>query len=402
MARLQMRLLPRAESAVRDGHPWIFADSVKSQNREGAAGELVVIYDRRDRFLGVGLYDPASPIRVRVVHAGAPVAIDRDWWLGRAREAAARRVGIFSDATTGARCINGESEGFPGLVADRYGDTLVAKLYSAVWLPRWAEIEGVLREVFTPRHLVLRLSRNLAAQAEACGIGEGFCGEPGEEVVVFRENGLAFEAAVRHGQKTGFFLDQRDNRARVEALAAGREMLNLFSFTGGFSVYAARGGAARVVDVDISRHALEGARRNFALNPQLAGTRHERVRADVFDWLAGCDRRFDLVVCDPPSLAMRESDRQRAIKGYHRLNAAALARLRPGGVLVAASCSAHVPADGFFTTVRDAVARCGENFRECWTSGHAADHPATFPEAAYLKAICFENHPLNPAQSDCR
>jgi 23S rRNA (cytosine1962-C5)-methyltransferase len=388
--RLRLRLLPRAEAAVRRGHPWVFAESVKSQDREGTAGELAVAYDRRDRFLAVGLYDPDSPIRLRVLHAGGPATIDRAWWLARAREAAARREPVFSAATTGARCLNGDSEGFPGLVADRYADTLVVKLYSAVWLPRWREIEGVLREVFAPRHVVLRLSRQLRQAAAGFGMAEGFVGEPGEEVVVFRENGLRFEAEVLHGQKTGFFLDQRDNRARVGDLSAGRDVLNLFSFSGGFSVYAARGGAKRVVDVDISGHALASARRNFALNPELAEVPHEGVKADVFRWIGEAGERFDLIVCDPPSLAKRERDREAAIHAYRRLNAAALARLRPGGMLVSASCSAHVSPDEFFAAVRGEAARSGRPFREQWTSGHAPDHPATFPEAAYLKAVCLE------------
>ncbi len=390
MARLRMRLLPRAESAVRRGHPWVFAESVKNQNRDGEAGELVAIYDRRDRFLAMGLYDPDSPMRVRVVHAGEPATIDRSWWLERAREAAAHREAVFSEETTGARCLNGESDGFPGLVADRYDTTLVVKLYSAVWLSRWEEIEGVLREVFDPRHLVLRLSRNLKDAAATVGLVEGFRGEVGDEVVVFRENGLLFESAVRHGQKTGFFLDQRDNRARVEAVAAGREVLNLFSFSGGFSLYAARGGAVRVVDVDISEHALESARCNFSLNPELATTRHEGVKADVFGWVGEPGERFGLVICDPPSLAKRERDREGAIGAYRRLNAAALGRVRPGGLLVAASCSAHVSADEFFSAVRAEAARSGRPFQEQWTSRHAADHPAAFAEAEYLKAICLE------------
>lgn len=385
-----MRLLPRAEAAVRRGHPWIFADSIKSQNREGEAGELAVIYDRRDRFLGAGLYDPDSPIRVRVVCAGEPVTIDREWWMERARAAAALRDEVLTDATTGIRCINGESDGFPGLVADRYAGTLVVKLYSAVWLGRWEEIEGILREVFAPEHLVLRFSRNLLKVAANGGLEEGFRGVVGDEVVVFRENGLSFEAQVLHGQKTGFFLDQRDNRSRVEGLAAGREVLNLFSFSGGFSVYAARGGASRVVDVDISAHALASARRNLALNPAIAEVPYEGVKADVFEWLEQSAERFELVICDPPSLAKRDRDREAALTAYRRLNAAALARVRPGGLLLSASCSAHVPSERFFTMVRSEAARSGRAFRESWTSGHAVDHPARFSEANYLKAICLE------------
>lgn len=386
-----MTLLPRAESAVRAGHPWVFAESIKTQNREGEAGEFVVMYDRRDRFMAIGLYDPDSPIRVRILHQGKPATIDRNWWVARACEARERRMGtVFEEGTTGGRWINGESEGFPGMVVDRYADTMVVKLYSAVWLPHWEEIEGVLREVFEPKFLVLRLSRNLIEGARRFGIEEDFRGERGDDVVVFEENGLRFESAVRHGQKTGFFLDQRDNRARVGEMSAGREVLNLFSFSGGFSLYAARGGATRVVDVDISEYALESARRNMALNEGLDPSTHHGVQADVFEWIEQCREDFDVVIVDPPSLAKRERDRQGAIRMYRRLNGAAMRRVRSGGVLLAASCSAHVSSQEFFGAVRSEAGRSGRQWDELWTAGHAPDHPASFPEAEYLKAVCLQ------------
>ncbi|MGB1130192.1 MAG: class I SAM-dependent methyltransferase [Haloferula sp.] len=387
-----MTLLPRAESAVRAGHPWVFAESIKTQNREGEAGEFVVMYDRRDRFMAIGLYDPDSPIRVRILHQGKPANIDRSWWLAKAGEAREKRIGgVFKEGTTGGRWINGESEGFPGMVVDRYADTVVVKLYSAIWLPRWEEIEAVLREVFEPGHLVLRLSRNLIESARAFGIEEGFRGDSGDEVVVFEENGLRFESAVRHGQKTGFFLDQRDNRARVGEMSAGREVLNLFSFSGGFSLYAARGGAKKVVDVDISEYALESARRNMALNAQLDPSLHHGIQADVFEWIEQCQDDFDVVIVDPPSLAKRERDRSGAIRMYRRLNAAAMRRVRSGGVLLAASCSAHVSSTEFFGAVRSEAGRSGRRWEEVWTAGHALDHPASFPEAEYLKAVCLRS-----------
>lgn len=381
---LKVRLFPRAEATVRAGHPWVFSDSVKSVNREAEAGELAVVYDRADRFLAVGFWDPESPIPLRIVHQRTPARIDRAWWLERARACREFRREIAAAGTTGYRCINGDSEGFPGLVADRYGDTLVVKLYSAAWVSRWGEIEGVLREVFEPRFLVRRVARNLT------GLDEGFVGATGPEVVVFEENGLRFESAVLHGQKTGFFLDQRDNRARVEALAAGREVLNVFSFSGGFSVYAARGGAAAVTDLDISAHALESAERNFALNPELAGVPRRSVQADAFAWMGETRGAWDLIVTDPPSLAKREREKDGALKAYRKLNADAIRRLRPGGVLVAASCSAHVRAAEFLGLVREEARRSGRSWRELWTSGHAADHPATYAEAEYLKAVAIE------------
>ena len=391
--RLRIQLFPRAETAVRAGHPWVYDSGIKSINREGDAGELAVVYDRRDRFLAIGLYDPASPIRLRVLQVGKPATIDRVWWLARARDADELRAPIRETDTDGYRCINGDSEGFPGLVADRYADTLVVKLYSPVWLPRWEEIESVLREVFSPRFLVLRLSRNLTDPASAVGIHEGFLGDRGDDVVVFRENGIRFESAVLHGQKTGFFLDQRDNRRRVEQLAAGRDVLNVFSFSGGFSLYAARGGARHVTDLDISAHALEAAERNFRLNdedPRISSVRRDRIQADAFRWLDEDERTYDLIVVDPPSLAKREKERAGALRAYHALNQRAIAKLRRGGILVAASCSAHVSAQEFLGTLREIARQSGRPWRELWESAHAVDHPARFPEAGYLKALCVE------------
>jgi 23S rRNA (cytosine1962-C5)-methyltransferase len=395
--RLKLRLAPAAESAVRAGHPWVFDQSIRDQNRPGTPGEIAVIYDRRDAFLALGFYDPASPIRVRILHTGKPVAIGEAWWRARLHAALARRHGLFDSRTDGYRLINGESDGWPGLVLDRYHHTLVLKLYAAAWLPRLGEIVPLVREALPfASALVLRLSRNLIATASRDhGLEEGFLfssDSPPRETVVFRENGLRFEADVRHGQKTGFFLDQRENRARVESLAAGRHMLNAFSFSGGFSLYAARGGARSVTDLDLSEHALASARRNFALNhaefPTIAACPHHTIQADAFTWLAHPPRElFDLIVVDPPSLARRESERAGAIVAYSRLHASAIARLHPGGSLVAASCSAHVDEDEFFAAVRRTARATGRPFRELWTSTHAPDHPASFKEARYLKSI---------------
>jgi 23S rRNA (cytosine1962-C5)-methyltransferase len=221
--------------------------------------------------------------------------------------------------------------------------------------------------------------------------GDVLLGEPVTGPVEFLESGIRFEAEVLKGQKTGFFLDQRDNRRCVGTLSAGAQVLNAFSFSGGFSLHAARGGAVRVVDVDISSHALASARRNMDLNrhlPGVAAARHESVQADVFDWLAASERpEFDVVILDPPSLARREADREAAIAAYGRLAGLGWGRVRPGGVLLAASCSAHVSAEEFFSVVRAAIGRNGGRFTEMQTAGHPPDHPAVFPEAHYLKAI---------------
>ena len=390
-ASLRLRITAAAESIVRGGHPWVFAQSVRGQNRPGATGELAVIFDRADRFLAVGLFDAQSPIRVRILHAGKPQKIDSPWWQQRAANAFALRRGLFDPPTTGFRCINGENDGWPGLVLDQYDTTRVLKLYTAAWLPRLGETADLLKG---EGRLVLRLSRNIQKQAlDDFGLKDGqiLHGAALDGPVIFLENGLRFEADVLRGQKTGFFLDQRENRRNVGALAQGRSVLNLFSYSGGFSLYAARGGAASVCSLDISEHALAAARRNFALNqdqPAVARCRHETVQADAFVWLRqNPEQRFDLIVLDPPSLARRESEKDDAITAYAKLIEASLARLNKSGILVASSCSAHVSADEFFNLARASAQKSGRKFNELRTTRHPADHPATFPEGEYLKCI---------------
>lgn len=386
---LRLRVSAPAQRSIRMGHPWVYSDSIVESSREGEIGDLAVVYDRNDKFLALGLYDPLSPIRLRVLHSGKPMRADRAWWLQRLRAAKEKRMPHFDESKTNAwRWINGESDGFPALVVDRYADVLVLKLYSAVWLPRLQEILEWLRAEFPARAVVLRLSRNIQQIAqERWGVAEGCIVGETENLVVFRENGIRFEAEVLKGQKTGFYLDQRDNRARVQELAQGRDMLNVFSFSGGFSLYAARGGARHVTDLDISSHALDSAARNFALNDWAAEVPHEYVRGDAFEWLAhGPRQTFDLIVCDPPSLARREIEREGAIRAYHALAVSCLNRLNSGGVLVAASCSAHVSEEEFFDAVMNAADARG-NWKELWRSGHAMDHAATFKEGQYLKCM---------------
>ena len=389
---LRLRLSSAAESIVRGGHPWVFAESVRRQNRPGKTGELAVIYDRHDAFLAAGLFDSDSPIRVRILHLGKPRPLNRVWWREHLDQALSRRAGLFDEQTTGYRCLNGENDSWPGLVLDRYDTTLALKLYTAAWLPRLPEVVELLAAA--DNRIVLRLSRNIAAAARAQFAredGQMLHGAPLNGPVVFLESGLRFEADVLRGQKTGFFLDQRENRRLVESLTAGRRVLNLFSYSGGFSLYAARGGAASVYSVDISPQALAAAERNFALNrnlPAVAACPRETAQADVFSWLREAPaRRFDLIVLDPPALAKRRSEREDALRAYSRLLAGAVARLAANGILVASSCSAHVSAADFFDLAREAARQSGRGFEEWRATRHAPDHPVTFPEGDYLKCI---------------
>ncbi len=361
------------------------------QSREALAGELAIVFDRKDAFLALGLFDPESPIRLRIIHRGKPVQVDATFWRGRLESAARRREAIASAETNGLRWINGESDQFPGLVLDQYADTFVIKLYSSIWFPRLNEIVALIAEKFTPRRVILRLSRNIQRAAAQVGLSDPsvLVGTPLDGPVIFSENGLRLEADVLRGQKTGFFLDQRENRRLVGELAAGKEVLNAFSFSGGFSLYAARAGARRVTDVDISAHALESSRRNFALNESvIAKCSHELVQADVFEWLQiSRKEKYDLVILDPPSLARRAADRAASLNAYANLASSGVALARPGGIVVCCSCSAHVRAEEFFGTVQNAARGTGCRVEVLRTTREPADHHAAFPEAEYLKAI---------------
>ncbi len=333
-------------------------------------------------------------MRARPSTPANSATIDAAWWTARLAQAVERRRDLFDERTNGYRLINGESDGWPGLVLDRYDQTLVVKLYTVAWLPCFEEISALIRAQLKPERLVLRLSRNIQAVARqtiSAEDGQIISGPKLETIPTFLENGIRFEADVCHGQKTGFFLDQRENRRTVESLANGRRVLNAFSFSGGFSLYAARGGAASVTDLDISAHALASAERNFALNqslPAIAQCRHERVQADALDWLAVNEQRtFDLIILDPPSFAKREAERAGAIRAYEKLAGLGIQHLAKSGILVACSCSAHVTAEEFFEAVCRSALKSGRRFEELKTTRHAPDHHASFKEAEYLKAI---------------
>lgn len=394
--RLALRVTPEGQRAVRRGHPWLFDRAIISQSAVGRPGDLAVIFDDRRRFLAVGLFDPASPIRVRILQHGAPATIDQAFFAGRLAEAAAKRAALAAEGTTGYRLVHGEGDELSGLVIDRYEHTLVIKLYSTAWAPHVPALLAALQEVVPLEAVVLRLSRSVAGQTEhLSGLADGnvLIGSPPDAPVIFLENGLAFEADVFRGQKTGFFLDQRENRAKVETLAAGRAVLNVFAYTGGFSVYAARGGATAVTNVDVSAPALAAAERNFALNrrlPAVAAARVENLVEDAFVALARLadeGRAFDLVVVDPPAFAKRASEAPGALAAYERLAALALGVLRRGGTLVMASCSSRVRDVEFFAAVHFGAGRCGRPLRELARTGHPLDHPIAIPEGAYLKCL---------------
>ncbi len=403
--RLALRVTAAAERALRDGHPWLFEQSITEQNHEGQPGDLAVVFDRKNRFLAVGLYDPTSPIRVRLLQHGQPATIDEEFFRKRLSQAADRRAAL-PENTTGYRLVHGPNDGLPGLVVDRYADTLVLKLYAVSWLPHLPALLSALGDVVPAGHqsrLVLRLSRALQnEEAFLHGLYDGQIlhgpplDDPLEKYVVFQENGLRFAADPVRGQKTGFFLDQRDNRFRVEELVHetnARRVLNVFAYSGGFSLYAARGGATSVTSLDISQHALDEAAHNFALNAKvanIAAAQHTLLAGDAFQELGrlgDSGARFDLVVVDPPAFAKRANEVAGALAAYARLTKLALGVLRSGGVLVSASCSSRVGADDFFAALHRAAREAGRPLEEIERTGHALDHPIGFAQGAYLKCL---------------
>jgi len=394
--RIALRVSAPAERALHQGHPWIFDQAITEQSHAGAPGDLAVIFDKKRRFIAIGLYDPTSSIRVRVLQHNQPATIDANWFQAKLIAANQLRKPLAQQSTNGYRLVHGENDGLPGLVIDRYAETLVLKIYSPAWVPHLKEIYAALAQTNPCERLILRLSRSATKQSELLhGLTDGMtlAGQPPEGLILFRENGIIFECDPIHGQKTGFFLDQRENRARIEKLSKGKSVLNVFAYTGGFSVYAARGGAKQVISVDISAPALQAVLHNFSHNqhiPTVKSATHEILAEDAFDALARMEtqkRLFDLVIIDPPMFAQNQSQIAAGLSAYRKLTRLGLGVLRPGGILAQASCSSRIDAETFFDTLHQAARESHRQLKEIERTGHALDHPIGFNEGAYLKCL---------------
>ncbi|MDX2380733.1 MAG: class I SAM-dependent methyltransferase [Acidimicrobiia bacterium] len=391
--RLAVRVTPDALRQLRGGHPWVYDRSIVSLSDGGVAGDLAVVFDRRRNFAGIGLYDPASPIRLKMLHVGTPATIDADWFSGRIDAALRKRADFVDGPSDGAyRVVNGENDLLPSVVVDRYADVLVVKIYSAAWWPWLRLLTGVLIERTGATHVVLRLARLLEGGTGTVVDGAVIAGEDIDGPVAFTEGGLRFEADVRRGQKTGYFLDQRGNRLTVGSMSAGRDVLDVFASTGGFSVHAAAGGARRVHSVDLSAPTLLAVERNMELNSDRQAVSDCLRSTEVGDafqvmaQLAATGQSFDIVVVDPPSFAQRHDRVDSALRAYSKLTHLACALVRPGGVLFQASCSSRVTADQFYATVASAAMVGGYELSEIARTGHELDHPIGFPEGEYLHA----------------
>ena len=390
--RIAIKVKPSVEKIIRKGHPWLFENGITKVSTEGKAGDLAIIFDnKKNKFLAVGLYDPYSPIRVKILQANDPATINEAWFETKIQAAYDKRLPLLQTDTNSYRLIYGENDGLPSLIADVYDEVLVLKIYSLIWLPFLQILTPIVLKISQCKTLVLRLSRNAEQQNEALnGLKNGqiLHGTLENETIIFTEHGLKFQANVIKGHKTGYFLDHRHNRNKVGNLAKGKTVLDVFSYAGGFSVHALVGGAKEVTSLDISKQALELSKQNAALNPH-RGT-HKTMAIDAFEGLEQLrqeDKKFDIVIIDPPSFAKRDSEKQGALKSYERLAKLGTQLVAKKGILLLASCSSRVTADEFFETVLPIVENTKRPFHVIEKTFHDVDHPISFKEGAYLKSI---------------
>lgn len=388
-SRIAIKVKSIAEKSIRQGHPWVFEGSIVKQSGEGEAGDLAIIFDqKKNKFLAVGLLDPGSPIRIKILQSGKSATIDEAWFREKIEAAFARRKPLLETDTNSFRLLHGENDGLPGLVADVYANVAVVKVYSAIWRPYLSILLPQIFRVAKAETLVIRLSRNLQSDKDfGWNEGQVVFGELESEEIVFREHGLRFSANVIKGHKTGFFLDHRHNRKRVGELAKGQKVLDVFAYAGGFSVHALAGGATEVTSLDISPHALEMAKKNVGLN--FVKKNHNTLAEDAFEAmerLLASGKKFGLVVVDPPSFAKRESEVERALKSYSRLTRLAVRLVEKGGILLMASCSSRVTSEVFFEKVEAELSISKRKVKLLEKTFHDVDHPISFSEGAYLKS----------------
>jgi 23S rRNA (cytosine1962-C5)-methyltransferase len=333
------------ERPVLNGHPWIFSGAIDTINGDAGIVGVADIFDCKKSWIARGLYNPASQIRVRLL-TGKDEPIDGDFFRRRIAQALALREKFIAPKTNAYRLINGEGDFLPGLIVDRYADFFVCQFFTAGMELFKQDIIATLGGLARVKGLYER-SDGKVREVEGLGgsVGTRAGAEP-PELIEIEENGYKFLVDVRCGQKTGFFLDQRNNRQILSTLARDAAVLNCFSYSGAFSVYAFGGGARSVISLDSSRPALELAENNLALN-RFTGDNAELIKGDAFAYLKECNANFDIIVLDPPALAHRRSDVEAAAGGYKFLNLHALRHLNPGGFFLTFSCSQHLSSDLF-------------------------------------------------------
>lgn len=376
-------LPPALERSVARGHPWIYRDHVPSKFHAPTGTLLRVVAGRA---VAYGLWDESSAIALRLLRTRERP--NREFVRARLKQAYELRAPLRSQAITGYRFLNGEGDGLPGMVLDRYDQWMVLLTSSPAVESLVPWVLGTINEVEPCRGV---LWRHPGTGSKPAADLELLTGEMPPSSLVIRDRELRFYADLGSGQKSGLYFDQRDNRRAIEPYCREARVLDLFSYTGGFAVAATRFGARSTTCVDQAEAALDRARDNFRLNA-LDTNGHEFIRADCFEWLkhrAADGSRFDLVICDPPSLTRNRLGLDRALAAYAKLNAMAMTQVRDGGYLAAASCTAQVSPTDFRRTLGEAARRAGCRFQVVAETGHAIDHPidAAHPEGRYLKFV---------------
>jgi 23S rRNA (cytosine1962-C5)-methyltransferase len=388
----RIKLKPGREKSLDRHHPWIFSSGIHNIKGQPLAGATVDVVAHDGRWLGRGAWSPESQIQVRIWSFDREQEIDRAFFLRRIERAQkARDALIARQGLTGYRLIAAESDGLPGITIDRYANVLVCQLLSA-GADYWRDtLVSVLAELY-PDCAIYERSDVDSRKKEGLALTTGLLhGELPPMPVVIEENGVKIAVDVTTGHKTGFYLDQRDNRAVAARAVAGKSVLNCFCYTGTFGVYAAKGGAASIENVDVSSQALATAKANMALNG-LDDSQVQYTEADVFKLLRQYrdeGRKFDVVVLDPPKFADNKAQLPGACRGYKDINMLAMQLLVPGGTLLTFSCSGLMPADLFQKIVADAALDAKREAQFTERLSQAADHPiaAAFPEGFYLKGL---------------
>jgi 23S rRNA (cytosine1962-C5)-methyltransferase len=389
-------LKPGEADRVVAGHPWIYSGEILRVTRPPADGELVQVKDHRQRFLGMGLFNSKSKIHVRVL-SSERIEVDEAFFEGRIRAALEVRRRYLPGATS-FRVVNAESDFLSGVIVDKYEDVLVLQILSLGMDQRKAQIVAALQKIFSPRAILERSdapSRKFEGLTEANGVLSGtFEGKCSVNL-----NGLKFETDLQEGHKTGMYLDQQANYQAVSNFARGGQVLDCFSFLGGFGLHAARAGAGHVHLLDQSAQAVEASKRNAAANGLAEKCSFETI--NVFDWLKAHTAvkphekvvpRFDLIILDPPSFTRNRASVPDALRGYKEIHLRALKLLKPGGVLATFCCSHHVNAELFLDSLLSAAFDTRKILRRVATYSQSPDHPVIpmIPETEYLKGFAFE------------
>ena len=373
-------------------HPWIFSGAIDSVKDVNSNGETVDIISGDGKFLGYGSYSSHSQISVRVLSFNPDEKINLDFFQKRIKNAAEFRKQIITDKTTNAfRVVNAESDLLPGLVVDKYGDYLVCQFLSAGAEFWKKEIVEILVSLFNPTGIFERSDVEVREKEGLLPSKGVLFGKEPDELLEIIENGNKFFVDVNLGHKTGFYLDQRDNRKILEQFASGKEILNCFSYTGGFSVYAVKAGASKVINVDSSAESLVLAEKNFFLNG-IDSSKFENTHDDVFKYLRklrDTNRQFDVIILDPPKFAESVSQIDKAARGYKDINLLALKLLKKNGLLFTFSCSGHIVPDLFNKIIADAAADAGREVHILKYLTQSPDHTmlTSFPEGLYLKGL---------------